>query len=152
MTYSFFCPCELPKTTAQQKGVSVVGGRPRFYTKAKVQRSKDFFYYLFVNLRPPLPFNGPLRVELVMTFPWKKGETKHNRSKGWVPMPVKPDWDNLAKVPFDVMSALSFWCDDGQVFDGRVLKGWGCEPGIRVTIEEIESNAFSQYVGAGDGQ
>lgn len=148
MTYSFFCPCIPPKATAQQKGVNTSSGRPVYFTKKKVQHAHDLFTSLFVNLCPPVPFNGPIRVEVVMTFPWKKDETKHNRAKGWIPMPVRPDWDNLAKVPFDVLSDLSFWCDDGQVFDGRVIKGWGCEPGVRVTIEEVESNAFSQYVGA----
>jgi Holliday junction resolvase RusA-like endonuclease len=147
MTYSFFCPCELPRTTAQQKGVSVIGGRPRFFTKAKVQRSKDFFACLFVNLRPPYPFNGPIRVEVVMTFPWRKGETKKNRAKGWMPMPVGPDYDNLSKTPIDVMSKLSFWCNDSQIFDGRIIKGWGREPGIRVTIGEVDDEEdFGKYI------
>lgn len=148
MTYSFFCPCVPPKATAQQKGVGVSGGRPVFFTKKNVQKSKEFFTYLFCNLRPPVPFNGPIRVELIITFPWKKGETKVNRAKGWLPMPVRPDFDNLSKTPMDVLSHLSFWCDDGQIFDGRIIKGWGSVPGVRVTIEEAEEGEdFSRYIG-----
>lgn len=148
MTCSFFIPCELPKATAQQKGVMVTGGRPIFYTKKHVQKSKDFFTWLFVNQRPPVPFNGPIRVEIVMTFPWRKGESKANRARGWVPMPVCPDWDNLAKTPMDVLSRLSFWCDDSQIFDGRVIKGWGEKPGIRVTISEVDDGeSFAHLIG-----
>lgn len=149
MTYSFFCPCMLPKATAQQKGCNVTSGRPVFYTKQNVQRSKDFFTALFFNLRPPVPFNGPLRVELVMTFPWSKGETKANRSRGWLPMPTGPDFDNLSKTPVDVLSKLSFWCNDSQLFDGRIIKGWGNTPGIRVTISEVDDNEnFEHMIGA----
>lgn len=152
MTYSFFIACELPKATAQQKGVMVAGGRPVFFTKKHVQKSKDFFSYLLCNHRPPCPFNGPLRVWVVMTYPWKARETKANRAKGWLPMPVSPDWDNLSKTPFDVMTRLSFWCDDGQIFDGRVIKGWGERPGIRVRIEEALDHDFSEYIGEGSGE
>ena len=139
MTYSFFVECVPPTVTAQQKGVRVCGRRPVFFTKKKVERSQAMLWRLFEGHRPPVPFNGALRVTVVMTFPWRKSETKANRARGWMPMPVAPDWDNLAKTPFDVLSKLSFWCDDGQVFDGRLVKGWGDRPGIRVMIEPVEA-------------
>jgi len=135
MVLSFFVACVPPTVTAQQKGVRVRGKRPVFYTKERVRLAREMLWRLFEGHRPPVPLNGPLRVTVVMTFPWKAGESKANRAKGWMPMPVAPDWDNLAKTPFDVLSKLSFWCDDGQVFDGRLVKGWGEKPGIRVLIE-----------------
>jgi Holliday junction resolvase RusA-like endonuclease len=138
MVLSFFVACVPPTVTAQQKGVRVCGKRPVFYTKKKVERSQDMLWRLFVDHCPPVPLNGALRVAVVMTFPWKRSETKANRARGWIPMPVEPDWDNLAKTPFDVLSKLSFWCNDGQIFDGRLVKGWGERPGIRVTIETEE--------------
>ena len=148
MTHTFFCPCEPPRATAQQKGVCVSAGRPVFYTKRKVQRTQSLYWSLFIGHRPPCPFNGPLRVTVVLTFPWRKSETKAVRARGWVPMPVKPDFDNLSKTPFDTLSKLSFWCDDGQVFDGRVVKGWGDRPGVRVTIEEAgEGESFAHWAG-----
>ena len=149
MTYSFFCPCTPPKATAQQKGVMVTGGgRPVFFTKKNVQRSKEFFYWIFISRRPPCPFNGAIRVEVVLTFPWRKGETKANRARGWVPMPVGPDFDNLSKTPIDVMSRLSFWCNDSQIFDGRIIKGWGAAPGVRVTIAEVDADEdFKHLIG-----
>jgi Holliday junction resolvase RusA-like endonuclease len=151
MTYSFFCPCTPPKATAQQKGVMVTTGRPVFYTKKNVQRSKDFFYWLFVNLRPPVPFNGPLRVEIILTFPWKASETKARRASGWLPMPVGPDFDNLSKTPIDVLSKLSFWCNDSQIFDGRIIKGWGDRPGVRVTISEADDGEdFTHMIGGAE--
>lgn len=162
MTYSFFCPCVPPKATAQQKGARVVGdadasgairnAKVRVHTKRHVEKAKALFTALFVDHRPPCPFNGPLRVQIVLTFPWNKGETKANRAKGWLPMPVGPDFDNLSKTPVDVLSRLSFWCNDSQIFDGRIIKGWGGEPGVRVRIEEVDGEDFSHMIGKGDGE
>ena len=76
MTYSFFCPCVPPTATAQQKGVMVRGGRPLFYTKKTVTKSQDFFTALFHSYRPPCPFNGPVKVTVILTFPWRKGDRK----------------------------------------------------------------------------
>lgn len=149
MTYSFFCPCTPPKATAQQKGVAFGGKRPIFYTKKKVRSTQEFYYALFFEHRPPCPFDGALRVTVVITFPWRKGERKAVRALGWVPMPVRPDFDNLSKTPFDTLSKLSFWCDDGQVFDGCVIKGWGNMPGVRVTIETVDGETFAHLIGAG---
>ncbi len=36
------------------------------------------------------------------------------------------------------MTKLGFFHDDAQVFDLRVRKFWGDEPGIRVELSEIE--------------
>jgi Holliday junction resolvase RusA-like endonuclease len=64
-------------------------------------------------------------------------------------MPTGPDCDNLSKTPVDVLSKLSFWCNDSQIFDNRVVKGWGDFPGVRVTISEVDSNDnFSNMIGA----
>lgn len=149
MNYSFFIPCVPPTATAQQKGVDTRGRVPRFYTKKTVTKSQDFFTSIFVGYRPPCPFNGPVKVTVILTFPWRKSETKRNRARGWMPMPVAPDWDNLAKTPFDVLSKLSFWCNDGQIYDGRVVKGWGNLTGVRVTIREVdEGEDFTHMIGA----
>jgi len=158
MKIDFFCDCVPPKATAQQKGACVVwraagagaravragdrlpvhGASVRVYTKRRVADTKRMFAALFAGRRPPRPLDGPLRVCVTFTFPWRKGEGRAARAKGWAPMPVRPDFDNLAKTVFDVMGGLSFWSDDGQVYDGRVVKGWGDRPGVRVEIEEVE--------------
>lgn len=148
MRHSFFVDCVPPTVTAQQKGVRIVRGRPLYYVKGKVRSARDFYWSIFEQNRPPVPFDGALRALIVLTYPWRSRETNKTRALRWVPMPVRPDWDNLGKLPYDVLSELSYWNDDGQVFDGRVVKGWGERPGVRVTIETVEFEFFAHLVGA----
>jgi Holliday junction resolvase RusA-like endonuclease len=158
MKWSFFVDCVPPKVTSQQKGVSVRcsssngvlhSARPVVYTKSSVEAAKLLFAALFARHRPPRPLDGPLLLIVVMTYPWRKNERKSVVARGWNPIPVKPDFDNLLKVPVDALSRLSFWDDDGQVFDGRLIKGWGDKPGVRVTIEEVDPGGdFRHLIGA----
>jgi|LFRM01.2.fsa_nt_gb Holliday junction resolvase RusA-like endonuclease len=132
---SIFIPCVPPKTTSQQKGVMVIGGKPRFFTKAKVRQSADDMMTLLMPHAPSRPLEGPLKLTVTLTYPWRKTEKKRNLLKGWLPNDKKPDFDNLSKAICDVMTKLLFWKDDGQVYDGRIIKGWGDSPGIRIVVE-----------------
>lgn len=134
----FFVPCVPPKTTSQQKGVMVIGGKPRFFTKGKVQESQNDILSLLMPYVPSEPLRGPLRFCATLTFPWRKTEKKSNLLKGWIHNDKKPDFDNVSKSLCDVMTKLLFWTDDGQIADGRIIKGWGDKPGIKIEIEELE--------------
>lgn len=159
MRWSFFVDCIPTRATAQQKGISILcssqngvlhSPKPVVYTKRSVESAKQLFAALFAGHRPPRPLDGPLRVTLVMTYPWRMNERKAVVAQGWAPMPVKPDFDNISKVPIDALSKLSFWNDDGQVFDGRVIKGWGGRPGVRVTIEEVDPGGDFRHMIGGE--
>ena len=44
MKVEWFAPLdEIPKATSQQKGVCVVAGRPKFYTKHRVKEVQEFY-------------------------------------------------------------------------------------------------------------
>lgn len=138
---SIFIPCVPPKTTSQQKGVMVIGGKPRFFTKAKVRQSADDMMSLLMPHAPRRPLEGPIKLTVTLTYPWRKTEKKRNLLKGWLPNDKKPDFDNLSKAICDVMTKLLFWQDDGQVYDGRIIKGWGDNPGIKIEIETEDDAA-----------
>lgn len=138
---SFFIPCVPPKTTSQQKGVMVIGGKPRFFTKGKVKQSQNDLLTLLMPHVPETPFTGPIRVCVTLTYPWRSTEKKRNLLKGFIPNDKKPDFDNISKSICDVMTKLLFWHDDGQIADGRIIKRWGDCPGIMVEIENMEEVA-----------
>ena len=131
---SFFVPCVPPKTTAQQKGAFSAGGRIRFFTKKKVAQAESDYISLLMRHAPADPMEGPLRLRVCLTWPWRKSEKKGVVARGWAPMTSKPDFDNASKMLCDVMTKLRFWTDDSQIADGRVAKGWGDRPGVYVEV------------------
>lgn len=134
---SFRINCIPPKTTAQQKGAMVIGGRVRFYTKAKVRHAENLLASLLMPYRPTVPFSRPVALSVVWTFPWRKSEKKSVVRSG-IPIPhtSRPDLDNLEKALLDVMTSLGFWTDDSLVFRKWTAKHWGPDPGISVQIVE----------------
>ena len=89
---------------------------------------------LFKDHRPPEPFEGPLRVEITIVWPWKKSETKKNRARGFLWSDKRPDISNIIKRFEDVLTLLRFWNDDSQIAWETVKKGWGDNPGIGLAI------------------
>ena len=130
----FEIDCIPPKATAQQKGIMVRGGRPHFFEKKKVRESKDMLSILMRPHVPSEPLDGPLRLTVVWTYPFRASEPKKNRLDGPIPCDTKPDIDNLSKSFCDVMTKLGFWKDDSQVYQMLWTKRWGDKPGIRVTV------------------
>jgi Holliday junction resolvase RusA-like endonuclease len=130
-----------PKSTAQGKGVCVVGGKPRFFTKAKQKRDIGFFTAALTPHIPPVPFEGPLQVNIEWHFPYRKSERK-SIVKAGVPIPHDkiPDLDNLEKGFLDVMSRLNFWRDDGQIAWKQTRKLWSARPRIDVYIFDMEAS------------
>lgn len=71
-----------------------------------------------------LPISTPLKVSLMVNFPapkcrahlYKEDKTAH------IPMIVKPDWDNLAKIPFDCLVEAGIIKDDNLIYCGEVTK------------------------------
>lgn len=132
---AFFVACDPTGSTAQQKGVRIVNGKPMFFTKAKVKKAEQQIARLFAPYAPPEPFEGPLVVEIEFTYPWRKGETKSVKGH-WKcrPKDTKPDVENAFKSVGDQMTKLKFWGDDSQISRLVLVKVWADEPGIRVNI------------------
>lgn len=146
MKLAVFIPCVPPKTTAQQKGAFVLGGKVKFYTTKKVAQAGNDLCSLLAPHRPSLPFEGPLIIDIVMVYPWRKTESKRTRLSGCLPIPVKPDVDNLTKMFMDALTRCAFWTDDSLVSDLRIRKVWGDSTGIALRIEEISSILLPSWI------
>lgn len=133
----FFIPCIPPTATAQQKGVMVVGGKPRFFKKKRQQQAENTFHALLLPHRPPQPFDCAVSLCVVFSFPWRASEKK-SRIAQWssYPISVRPDVDNLGKALIDVMTTLRFWRDDSQIARMMLEKQYSDEPGILVVLCE----------------
>lgn len=124
-----------PKTTAQGKGVFVVNGKPRFFERARNKRDTEAIIAMLAPHKPPVPFDGPLQVNVEWHFPYRKSERKSIVKSG-VPIPndKRPDLDNLEKAFLDAMTRLGYWHDDGQIAWKQTRKLWSARPRIDVFI------------------
>ena len=117
-----------PRATAQQKGVFIAGGKPRFFKKAKQAREENNTVSQLVAAKPKgfIPFDGPIKVWLFLTWPYRKSEKKSVIAAGQaIPMDVRPDADNLAKMMLDAIGSAGYWRDDAQVTTLVIRKLWG---------------------------
>jgi len=129
MCLSFFIPHEVkPKQSMRMaNGVS--------YTPAKIKNNAKALQALLLPHRPKVPLSGPLRLDLLFQFPWRKSEPKKNRTRAW-PKDTKPDFDNLCKQFCDVLQSMGFFWNDSQIADVRIRKVWTDSPGVQVMIEQ----------------
>jgi len=76
------------------------------------------------QLKCKLPITCAVKVELAIEFNAPKTRAKLFKKdpKGRLPMTVKPDWDNLAKIPFDCLVKAGIISDDSIIFSGGVSK------------------------------
>lgn len=121
---------EPPRTTAQQKGVRVVGGRAMHYTKDKVTRARTEYAVHLKPHVPKVPFTGPCEARVRWYFPSKR--EKDNAYKV-----TRPDLDNMEKLLFDTLTSLGFMNDDAQIAKKHTEKRWTRGPG-RVEVDLIE--------------
>ena len=131
---SFWAPCEPPVTTAQQKGVVVINGKPHFFQKKKVARAANILTWALKRWRPAQPLDQPLSVRMVIVYPWPKSVPKHLRATIQPHAKCRPDVDNAFKLIGDVMTDLGYWRDDGLIYDLHVTKLIGPNTGIGVRI------------------
>lgn len=132
---SFFMEIEPPKTTAQEKKICVVGGRPRFYEPAKLKAAKLQLMEELKKFAPKEPFRGALSLRCTWIFTSKnlaKSELYEYRV-------TRPDTDNLQKLLKDCMTKTGFWKDDSQVVIELCTKiNTRGKSGIIITVEEIK--------------
>lgn len=71
-----------------------------------------------------LPISIPMKVSLMVNFPAPKcrAHLYKDPKNTHIPMTVKPDWDNLAKIPFDCLVESGIIKDDNLIFCGEVTK------------------------------
>jgi Holliday junction resolvase RusA-like endonuclease len=152
MVIEAFIDCHPPTATAQHKSVRArdagfrLNRRGRlvakhtlaFFEKGTVAAARAQLTALFGKSSPARAMPPPIRLTIVWTFYWNKGELA-KRLKGklpaWVPMTVSPDGDNLAKMAKDVLTRLGYWRNDAHASDERFIRGKGDRPGIHLIVE-----------------
>jgi len=145
---SFFIDCNPPKSTSQQKGVMVMGGKPRHFKKKAVREAERDLLSLLAPHRVLSPMEGPLVLSVLWVYPWRSAEPKKNRAAGFLPSDKRPDTDNLIKMLKDCLGRHLFWIDDSQVSFEQMVKGWGDRPGIGVSISPISEDLSLSRLGS----
>lgn len=126
----FFLDIIPPTVTHQQKKVTVVNGRPRFYEPPRLKAAREQLALLLKPHRPRKPYACGLELTVRWQFP--KGRHKPGYRT------TRPDTDNLQKLLKDVMTSAGFWTDDALVAVEHVEKVWSNRAGIYIKIEELE--------------
>ena len=127
----FIATDTIPRTSSQEKGCRVVRGRPKFYTKQKVQDAKQFYSISLKMHRLAEPIKGAIDLTINFFYPVRKPH------KDGEPKTTRGDLDNMAKGFIDVMTSLGFWEDDAQIVRLHLTKSYCSPSGIMVTIKRI---------------
>jgi Holliday junction resolvase RusA-like endonuclease len=109
-----------PKTTAQQKRVTTVGGKPMLYKNKKGLQADNDYLVMLKPYVPEFPLDGALKMEVTVAWPYLKSDTqlKANRDRqDLVPHTSKPDLDNWLKQFTDALVKLRFIEDDSQIVE-----------------------------------
>ena len=130
-----------PKATHQgssmimrRKDGSSFVGKPSNSPGAKARKS---LVQLMMEHAPEKPLEGPLRVSILVVWPWRKSEPKYRRALKAAPHARKPDLDNYANLLLDSLHDAAFFANgDQQIYSLTLTKHWSDEPGIFITIEE----------------
>ena len=123
---------EMPKGTAQQKGVRVIKGKPTFYRKNKIETSRFQFALALRPHAPKAPTNKNVRLELRFYYNVK------DKALWGKPKPTRPDCDNLAKEFIDAMKDAGFFTDDSRVSDLHITKSYSERATIVVSWSEVD--------------
>lgn len=124
----------MPKATAQQKGVSIIHGKPHFYEKANVRNARTEFTLALKENKPKVPSELPIKLKICFCFDVK------DKKKWGQPKPTKPDTDNYLKLLKDCMTDVGFWKDDSQVVDEHVWKYYSEKASIMIYWEELTND------------
>lgn len=144
---TFTLPIIPPEATHHAKQIVRIGKGPKAFSKLAdkpaLVEAKRTIDQALQPFRVPMPLQGPVRLALDFTFPWRVSESKRVRARGRIPRDTKPDCSNLAKTTEDRLVAMGFLEDDGQVVELIVRKYFGDTPGIQVTLEpHVEAPLF----------
>ncbi|MBP1044866.1 RusA family crossover junction endodeoxyribonuclease [Enterococcus sp. BWM-S5] len=127
----FFMPMIPPQTTHQQKKVTVINGKPKFYEPPELQATREKLMAHLSKHVPEQKYLVPVRLTVKWCFP-ATGKHKDGEYK-W----TKPDLDNSNKLLQDCMTKLGFWKDDSYVVSLITEKFWANIPGIYIRIEAV---------------
>ena len=139
----FHVSIDPPKSTHQGSARAMINrktGKP-FIGKPKGSAGKQaskLLTLLFKGHRPKQPLEGPLKLDVLWCYKWRKRETKKNIAQGMMLCDTVPDCDNIAKMVQDVLEDLGFYKNDGQIAWLSFKKCWTDTGGITITLEELK--------------
>lgn len=129
--FSFFLPIRIPTKTHQEKRVTVVNGKPKFYEDAELKDVRSKYESYLAKYAPQQPMKHAVELHVVWCFP--KGQHENGE-----PKITKPDTDNMIKLFKDCMTQTGFWNDDAQVFREINEKFYSKVEGVFVKATEYE--------------
>ena len=122
-------------------------GRPRFtksghvYTPDATAKYEKLVAYAYHNVAKGYKFTSPVRVSVHAFNKPPKGKSKRvveDMLRGEILPTKKPDADNIAKIILDGLNKIA-WDDDTQVVEMMVVKRYGTDSLVAVTIEELDA-------------
>ena len=134
MKTEFFMAMEPPTSTAQEKKVTTVSGKPRFYEADNLKAARAKLTSHLAKHVPATEYTSAVRVVTKWLFPI----TDKHKDGEW--KATKPDTHNMNKLLFDIMTDLHYWRDDAPVTSEIIEKFYSKVPGIYICIEELVSN------------
>lgn len=130
MTHTITLSIDPPRVTAQEKKVTIIAGKPRFYEPKRLKQAKKLLTAAIMPQVPEKTLAGPLKLRVHWKF-----EAKTHKPGTW--KISRPDTDNLDKMLKDVMTACGVWTDDAVVVHEEILKTWEKTPGIDIEISTL---------------
>jgi Holliday junction resolvase RusA-like endonuclease len=80
-----------------------------------------------------------VKIEVILAWPYRKGEPEKNRTDCGIPHVSKPDISNLMKTLEDRLVEEGFIRDDAEIADSHTFKKWSDIGYFAIRIVEIES-------------
>lgn len=134
MIISFTVPGE-PKAKARPR-MTTTG---MAYTPKKTVEYENWVKQCYLIEQKGKKLEGQIKAEIAAYFTIPKSTSKKKRKEmtNYLIRPTKkPDSDNVAKVILDSLNGLAY-DDDKQIIDLRIMKFYGEDPRVEVTLNEI---------------
>jgi Holliday junction resolvase RusA-like endonuclease len=138
-----FLRCIPPKASHHQKAIVTIRTKAgdefhKLADKAPLRAARQLYAGLLSGKAPRSPIPSPVGLLLEFTWPWRAGDSQRTRALGRIWKETSPDNSNLAKTLEDVLCAMGFIENDGQVGELVVRKFLGDSPGVGISIRTLE--------------
>lgn len=132
---SMYIPCN-PPTAWGKNSKNAYNGR--VVTNRNIASTKSLMVGLLAPKAPKEPLQGPLRLNVMVVWPFKKTERKSiTQSGSHIPKITRPDGDNVLATIKDVMESLGYFNDDSQIYCEHIERWHGPKGFIRIILEEV---------------
>lgn len=146
LLFQTFKPCIPPTATKQQKFPVKMANKIVMVHPPKVKKAIEYVKGMFMPDCFTELYDGPVYVEMMLVYPWRKTETKRDKAKGRIWIPTRPDLDNLCKLIMDSVAPF-FLADDSQICWEEHIKLRGENPGIGFSLHSLNSRDIATASG-----